>query len=441
MATRHSTEVREAAIALYIEEHPGVSRETAEEAVNDILKTLTKAEAEERYLRPQEPVLPGTRYDPRTAQEPTSDAVLPGTYTDKSEFLPALPDQGNLGETQTEEERAESEFLAAVEAAGVPVTDPNEIISAEQFEDLLRRYGADVDASEIQVVIAAAPAMSYERADGLAQALAVQYPSSAQTQFANVLELSGFGTLPVQLGVTTPSEVAGLPPEARVAGASYTRHPETGWLAYGEGVLANPDTGEVTWDPNSTAPGTSLWLKDVQETWGEEQVLDWRKRLHGYGYLSKDEVKATSVDARFLAQLQQYHLDRYTNFGKAIPTDLAGMAAADKPPLVNFEDFQAQTRNDVREEYRRVFGEDPTDGEVEVFSSMIIRKGMELQRKYRRKGYSNYSGLAATEAEERFIERLEQSPEAVFLNESEEENTRLRDALEQAVIVTNSLGG
>jgi hypothetical protein len=43
-------------------------------------------------------------------------------------------------------------------------------------------------------------------------------------------------------------------------------------------------------------------------------------------------------------------------------------------------------------------------------------------------------------AEERFIEKLEQSPETTFPRQSEEENTRLRDALQQAAIVTNSLG-
>jgi hypothetical protein len=49
--------------------------------------------------------------------------------------------------------------------------------------------------------------------------------------------------------------------------------------------------------------------------------------------------------------------------------------------------------------------------------------------------------MAATEAQERFIEQLEGSPEATFLTESEEENTTLHDAMQQAVIVTNSLAG
>ena len=45
------------------------------------------------------------------------------------------------------------------------------------------------------------------------------------------------------------------------------------------------------------------------------------------------------------------------------------------------------------------------------------------------------------EGEESFIERIEPSPKAQFLQESEEEHSTLRDALQQAVIVTNSLAG
>ena len=38
-------------------------------------------------------------------------------------------------------------------------------------------------------------------------------------------------------------------------------------------------------------------------------------------------------------------------------------------------------------------------------------------------------------------QRLEKTPEATFLRELDEENTNLRDALQQSVIVANSLGG
>jgi hypothetical protein len=56
-----------------------------------------------------------------------------------------------------------------------------------------------------------------------------------------------------------------------------------------------------------------------------------------------------------------------------------------------------------------------------------------------RKGLS--SGAAAGEAVARIGERLEGTPQAEFLQDAEEENTRMRDALQQAVIVTNSLAG
>jgi hypothetical protein len=51
------------------------------------------------------------------------------------------------------------------------------------------------------------------------------------------------------------------------------------------------------------------------------------------------------------------------------------------------------------------------------------------------------AGAAAGEAVARIGLQLENTPQAEFLHEAEEENTRLRDALQQAVIVTNSLAG
>lgn len=38
-------------------------------------------------------------------------------------------------------------------------------------------------------------------------------------------------------------------------------------------------------------------------------------------------------------------------------------------------------------------------------------------------------------------QRLEKTPEATFLRELDEENTNLKHALQQSVIVANSLGG
>jgi len=73
----------------------------------------------------------------------------------------------------------------------------------------------------------------------------------------------------------------------------------------------------------------------------------------------------------------------------------------------------------------------------------VTRTSLEMQRRFMRRGVSEGQALsvATTEAEERAIERKETSPGAEFMRESFEENTRLRDALASAVVVTRSLTG
>ncbi|HXF73103.1 MAG TPA: hypothetical protein VNO79_10895, partial [Actinomycetota bacterium] len=73
----------------------------------------------------------------------------------------------------------------------------------------------------------------------------------------------------------------------------------------------------------------------------------------------------------------------------------------------------------------------------------VTRTSLQVQRRLMRRGVSEDRALsvATAEAEERFVERLETSPEATFLRESVEENTRLRDALAAAAAVGRSLGG
>lgn len=72
-------------------------------------------------------------------------------------------------------------------------------------------------------------------------------------------------------------------------------------------------------------------------------------------------------------------------------------------------------------------------------SVMAIPQGNARQRKHRRRSASPPSRRPRGQVEERFVEKLEQSPEAQFLRESEEENTRLRDTFDRMAQVTNSL--
>jgi len=336
----------------------------------------------------------------------------------------------------------ESRFVTTAKKAETSAAKKSQ---RQQIEIILREAGVNVDDERVQLVIESAGDQILDPAIGpaIVAGLAAQYPDTPTTSYSQALQVSGFdgdfiGPQPVQgqfkLGAEEPAvDVrAGLP--------KYETQPDTGFIRYKNGVLVSPE-GDVVFDPTSTAPGSLRWQREVVSQWGDEKVAEWRKRLHEFGYLTSDQVKVKGIDTPFLNALSSYHTSRYLNGGKAVAGDLAGTGAASKPPLVNFEDMQHQIGNDVREQYRRVFGADPTPGEVEAWRDYIIRTGMDLQKEFRKKNYGSYTSMAATEAEEQFITKLENSPGAKFLRGAEEENTRMRDALEQAVVVTNSLAG
>ncbi|HXF73154.1 MAG TPA: hypothetical protein VNO79_11150 [Actinomycetota bacterium] len=350
----------------------------------------------------------------------------------------ATPAAEQRRETERRRE-ASSRFARAAEAAGLP--SPQDV----DLEAMLRAAGVDTSEPAVQQFIAAMRNQDLDPAilQAYVAMLAEKYPAVPVTAYAQALELSGFTRPPIVAGVTTPSELQGVPAESVLTpGERFVQHPETGWLMFRNGVLVNPADGSVVFEPNSMAPGSPNWLQRVQETWSDEQVMSWKKRLAEFGYLTEEQAKTKGIDQAFLEGLQQYHIDRYRNFGKPVPRDLSGQAGGAGDFALTARDFQAQIRGDVREQFRRVFGNDPSDAELEEWTRFVTQTALRLQKRFERRGASPEAALslAATEAEERFIERLETSPEATFLRESTEENTRLRDALAAAAAVGRSLG-
>lgn len=355
------------------------------------------------------------------------------------------PNDGSVGqdEEQSYDEFAESHGLSSTKQLRR---------GTSTVEALLRQRGIDVENPTVQLLIQSYGDMLKDPQIGPLiiedWASNPDFQAVPQQDYDLALMQSGFsgeftGPEPAagasQLAAHEGFAVAQL----RNGAPKYEENPDTGWLRYKNGVLVSPD-GKVAFDPTSKAPGSVAWQREVVANWGTEQVQTWAERLTKMGYLPKGAAKkATAKDPAFLGALEAYHLNRY-KYGKPVNgelTGISGAAGSTKPPLVDFEEMQAQTRNFVRETYRRVYGQDPTDGEVVAMTQAITDQAMELQRRFRRKGYGNAAGLAATEAEERYTERVEQSPEAVYLREQDEENTRMRDALQRAVVVTNSLGG
>lgn len=367
--------------------------------------------------------------DEASGEDTSFDIVLPSS-------------QGPVTQTRTG-----TAYGSLAERYGLPALgELGEVSPATEMESLLIQAGINVEDPTVRGLLtepAFQEILQGENAPGMFTFLKETYPATPTTAYDEAVVASGFDQItPFTPAARGLAESGSSIAEFRRSTKNYQENPDTGWIRYPNGVLVSPD-GQVAFDPTSEAPGSLKWQREVVTGWDTAQVTQWADRLAEFGYLSKDQAKkVTSDDPTFLNALQSYHIGRYV-YGKPVSGELSGAGAAgsEKPPLVDFEEMQAQTRNFVREQYRRVYGEDPTDGEVAAFSDAITRQAMSLQKRFRRQEMPGFSGMAATEAEERFVERLEGSPEAEFLRESEEENTRLRDSLQQAVVVTNSLAG
>jgi hypothetical protein len=324
---------------------------------------------------------------------------------------------------------------AMLEKAGVNPDHPDlqpviEILQAE-LDDPDQQSNALIKVGEFTAMAVARP----------------EYALPAVTQYGAALAESGF-TEPFPAPELTPrgEKFARMRDVSREAvPGQFSRQPRfeqndtTGWFRHRNGTLVSPD-GAVVYDPLSNAPGSLAWQRSVVTQWSAKKVKEWKDRLVEFGYLSKEQAKNATVDQEFLGALGAYHQSRYI-YGKATPTDAAaaGASGADRPKPVDLKDIQAEIRNNVREEYRRVYGTDPSDGEVATWAAYIMKTGMDLQRKFIREYDNPNTATAVSEATESFIEKLEGSPEAEFLRESDEENTRLRETFERMAVVTNSL--
>lgn len=84
----------------------------------------------------------------------------------------------------------------------------------------------------------------------------------------------------------------------------------------------------------------------------------------------------------------------------------------------------ASIRNDIRAQFQVVFGDDPTDDELEHWEKFIKRSARKL---HRTKGFD--SAAAAMGATDEFVEEFVYSPQATYFERDEQENTELRDSL------------
>jgi len=195
----------------------------------------------------------------------------------------------------------------------------------------------------------------------------------------------------------------------------------SGAILYAKGIIADPTTGEVFYDPKGKAPGSPQWLREEASKWDKEKVNSWRKKLLGLGYgeVVQGLGEKGPVDQTFLGALAEYHRSRYVNAGKVIPVATVRDRAKDAyDPIL--------MRQDIRETVNTLYGRDASDPEIQGWEDRLQKI---VSRQLKRGRTPEHAVL---KAQETFAEELEETPEGIAASEQREtfeEKTRIRDYL------------
>lgn len=290
---------------------------------------------------------------------------------------------------------------------------------------ILRRAGVDQDMIDTILAFGDSAAQRIVDQPESAAALALKYPAANVSAYEEARAVYGFEDAP------TAADFAGAGGPDAMARNLLTRKGyqtnKSGALLFPNGVIADPRTGQVHTPNDENVAGSFEWREKVQETWSDEQVAEWRKRLSDYGY---DVADKGPIDKIFLDTLQMYHFDRYLNGGKAIPVDASARAGGMDPDEIL---TRPEVRNFVRETFRTGIGDDPSEDELKHFA----KAHLEFYQRFMKKGMS--AGRAQAAAEEKTIERFVTDPKVEFLQDAEEDNTELRDGLLGVLQTINSI--
>lgn len=337
------------------------------------------------------------------------------------------------------------------------ISDPTEEVATEgatalvkktsniklQIEEALKNAGVDITAPEVQYMIDNRPDLLSDPKLGplLVAQFAQLYPSGEQTAYDQLVVDAGFenGFQPVApspgIAQLAAHERLDLMPKGAQFNAS-----EDGAVLYKNGVLVTPD-GQVVYQENDeAAAGSRAWLENARSTWSDETVLEWRKKLVEFGYLPKEQSDG-AYDVTFETALRAYQEQKYLHFGKPIVVDASAGASLAAEIKLSPADLQAEIRGSVTEQFIKVFGDEPSDAELSSWSRWLTDEWTKLQKKLVKKGVDPVSalGVAGTQADELFIEKLGNTPQVEYATENFQENTRLRDAMQSAVITTSAL--
>lgn len=206
----------------------------------------------------------------------------------------------------------------------------------------------------------------------------------------------------------------------------------SGRLLYANGVIADPETGDVFYKPGSVVAGSPAWRLKVQEEWSDKEANAWRKRLLKFGYIPQGGLaEKGGVSHDLLAALSMYHKARYTNYGRALPIT-AGQGEADASSI-----DKMALKQQIKTWGQVPFGEDLEDKETEWLSDRVIEVAQRLARKRgltfgEALGKPSTDESGATGAFLRVEKQFAEQPQvAALLQEQEDQEVsyKIRDSL------------
>lgn len=278
--------------------------------------------------------------------------------------------------------------------------------------------------------------------DNLAAFWARRFPSSGTSLYHEAESTFGFSTTLAEnklAGRKSPEMDLPLP---LISGTTLPKN----ILAGEEGVLKGQANGMkakrlengviVSWDPNDPTAATEVyfpndkkgqiagsrqWVNKVEEKWDDKTVEKWRQKLASLGYSVPEEggwdrdfaTTLATAYKQFYADGQKWKQYAPATGGTGTGTDLKVSDLYDP----------TSARQAVRAKYQQMFGDMPTDKELEEWTGFIEHTATRMAR--RDKG--DTTALSA-----KFEEKIEQTPTGqAFMEQANEleQQTGLADGI------------
>lgn len=363
-----------------------------------------------------------------------------GTYNGGSGFGPPVT-------APTQEEQVQQ----LLTKAGVTSVDPNTPMTADQILSLYKRSGIDIQDGRAQSsaqALATAPDAQTQQAtlQAAVPQLQEQIPAD-RGAYQQALQQYGLQNVqfPAPATVDTSDRVGTggdyrtgrgpTPRQVREQNRNNNYITKSGVFYFRNGVIADPNTGNVYYPSKDSIAGSPIWMVDAQKNWSLDKVNQWRSQLREVGY---DVAKSGAWDSTLNAATQDYYKNKYLNGGNVLPlAPGAPGAKPERPPAFDLHQMNATIQNQVVQQFQSVYGQDPTDEELKSWTNRIIQIGMSLQRGGDATRMTPDAALS--EAEARAARSIVHSPEGEAAIAHADENTTLHDALTTAIAATRGL--